>query len=100
MATTETEGYVGRRIPPLESAKYLRGRGKYVDDIQLPGTLHAAFLRSPFAHAKVIRVDAAAARALDGVALVLTAEDMGEIPAIVTDLRTRDAGLFSGILLP
>ena len=58
VAATETEGYVGRRIPPFESAKYLRGRGKYVDDIQLPGMLHAAFLRSPFAHAKVTRVDA------------------------------------------
>jgi carbon-monoxide dehydrogenase large subunit len=100
VAATETEGYVGRRIPPFESAKYLRGRGKYVDDIQLPGTLHASFLRSPFAHAKVTRVDAAAARALDGVALVLTAEDVSDIPAIVTDLPREEVVANSRPVLP
>jgi carbon-monoxide dehydrogenase large subunit len=100
VAATETESYVGRRIPPFESAKYLRGRGKYVDDVELPGTLHAAFLRSPFAHAKVTRVDAAAARALDGVSLVLTAEDVTDIPAIATGLPREEVVANSRPVLP
>ena len=49
MATTETERtpYIGQRVPRVEDGKYLRGTGQYVDDISLPGMLHAAFVRSP-----------------------------------------------------
>jgi carbon-monoxide dehydrogenase large subunit len=78
MAATETERapYVGQRIKRVEDPKYLRGRATYVDDVALPGMLHAAFLRSPYAHARVTGVDVEAARALSGVVDVLTA---GEI---------------------
>lgn len=78
MATTESERqpYVGQRILRVEDGKYLRGTGQFVDDISLPGMLHAAFLRSPFAHAKVTRVDAEAARALPGVVDVILPADV------------------------
>jgi carbon-monoxide dehydrogenase large subunit len=59
--------------PPL-----LRGEGRYVDDIQLPGMLHAAFVRSPYAHARVGRIDKSAALALSGVHAVLEYTDLPE----------------------
>src|SRR5439155_19238713 len=56
--------------------RILTGRGRYVDDVSLPGLLHAAFLRSPYAHARINALDSAAARAMPGVIAVLTGADM------------------------
>jgi carbon-monoxide dehydrogenase large subunit len=100
MAQVETTPYVGRRIPRLEDARLLRGRGRYVDDIQLPGMLDAAFLRSPHAHARVTSINAEAARSHDGVVLVLTAEDVGDIPAIATGLPREDVVANNRPVLP
>ena len=58
-----------------EDPALLRGQGRYIDDIHLPGMLHAAFVRSPFAHAKVGRIDKSAALAIPGVHAVLVFED-------------------------
>lgn len=70
------EGWVGRSLPRVEDAALLTGRGRYFDDCGAPpGTLQAAILRSPHAHARILGVDAAKARALPGVAAVLTGED-------------------------
>jgi carbon-monoxide dehydrogenase large subunit len=63
---------IGRRIPRIEDPALLRGQACFVDDIELPGLLHAAFLRSPLAHARIRRIDAAGARAAPGVRAVLT----------------------------
>ncbi|MDH3241667.1 MAG: xanthine dehydrogenase family protein molybdopterin-binding subunit [Alphaproteobacteria bacterium] len=60
----------------LEDAALLRGRGRFIDDIVLPGMLEAAFVRSPHAHAKITGIDAEAARALPGVHAVLTRDDL------------------------
>ena len=101
MAATETpRPYVGQSILRLEDARLLRGRASYVDDVRLPGMLHAAFLRSPFAHASITRIDAAAARDHEAVALVLTAEDVTEIPAIVTDLPREEVVANNRPVLP
>src|SRR5881397_3691047 len=78
--TTRT---VGARIPRNEDPRLLQGRGCFVDDIQPAGVLHAAVLRSPYAHARIVAIDATRARALPGVALVLTAAEPG-----ARDLRT------------
>src|SRR3954465_3434092 len=67
---------VGTRAKRIEDPALLRGKGRYVDDIELPGLLHAAFLRSPHAHALIRSIDAAAARAMPGVLAVLTADDV------------------------
>ncbi|NKC33513.1 xanthine dehydrogenase family protein molybdopterin-binding subunit [Falsiroseomonas selenitidurans] len=67
---------VGRDVARVEDAALIRGRGRFVDDIAPPGALHAAFLRSPHAHARILRVDTAAARALPGVQAVLLADDL------------------------
>ena len=69
--------YVGRPIERVEDATLLAGSGKYADDMPiLPGTLHAAVLRSPHAHAEIRAIDVARAEALAGVIRVLTGEDI------------------------
>ena len=60
----------------IEDPPLLRGQARFVDDIRLPGTLHAAFLRSPLAHAEIAGVDARAARAAPGVDAVWTLDDL------------------------
>src|SRR5258706_3738656 len=69
-------GTFGRSIARIEDEDLLRGKGRYVDDIALPGMLHAAFLRSPHAHAMIRAIDASRARALEGVHAVYTLEDL------------------------
>ena len=76
MTAIAAERYTGASIKRSEDPRILTGAGRYVDDIKLPGMLHAAFVRSPLAHARVISVDAEAARALPGVVAVLTGADL------------------------
>lgn len=68
--------YVGSRVARVEDARLLTGRGSYVADVQRPGTLHAAFVRSPHARARVIGIDATRAMQLVGVHAVFTAADL------------------------
>src|SRR5437870_12064086 len=68
--------YTGMRIKRLEDPRLLTGRGRYLDDLGLPRMLFASFVRSPYAHARIVRIDAAAARALPGVVAVVTADDL------------------------
>jgi carbon-monoxide dehydrogenase large subunit len=66
----------GARVKRLEDPALLTGRGRFVDDVKLAGTLEACFVRSPYAHAKIRAIDATAARALPGVHAVLLASDL------------------------
>ncbi len=70
-----TSPSLGSSLPRKEDYRLLTGRGRYVSDLVVPGMLHAAFVRSPFAHAMVNGVDASAALAVPGVVTVLTADD-------------------------
>jgi carbon-monoxide dehydrogenase large subunit len=70
---------IGAAVTRVEDERLLRGRGRYLDDLHLPGALAVAFLRSPHAHALISRVDAAAARQHPGVVAVLTADDLGPV---------------------
>ena len=72
MTAIAAERYTGASIKRSEDPRILTGAGRYVDDIKLPGMLHAAFVRSPMAHGRVLSVDASAARELPGVVAVLT----------------------------
>ena len=67
---------VGARLPREDAAEKAVGAAQYLDDIQLPGMLHTAFVLSPLAHARIVAVDAEAARAHPGVHGVLTGEDL------------------------
>ncbi|MGG5823793.1 xanthine dehydrogenase family protein molybdopterin-binding subunit [Falsiroseomonas sp. HW251] len=83
---------LGRPFRRVEDPRLLTGGGRYTADLVPPGVLHAVFLRSPYAHARVLGVDAAAARAMPGVAAVITAEDaaaLGHNPAL-TEIRFPD----------
>ena len=70
--TGTDDRWVGRALRRVEDPLLLRGRGLYVDDVQLPGTVHVAFVRSPHAHARIRRLDLAAARESPGVVLVVS----------------------------
>jgi carbon-monoxide dehydrogenase large subunit len=74
---------VGRSVARLEDEPLLRGEGRFIDDIRLPGMLHAAFVRSPHAHAAIRRIDRSAALALPGVHAVLTRDDL--MPHLATE---------------
>jgi carbon-monoxide dehydrogenase large subunit len=71
--TSEAGNPIGfGRMVRKEDARFLRGEGNYVDDLNLPGMLHSAILRSPFAHARIVSIDTSAAEALEGVHAVIT----------------------------
>ena len=67
---------VGARVMRVEDPRILTGRGRYVDDVVLPDMLHAAFLRSPIPHGRLLGVDASEARRLQGVVAVYTGEEI------------------------
>jgi carbon-monoxide dehydrogenase large subunit len=81
----EERSWVGKSIRRVEDPRFLRGRGGYVDDMTLPRMLHAAVLRSPHPHARITRVDTAAAKAAPGVVAVVTGEDAAELCAPMPD---------------
>ena len=70
---------IGRKMLRPEDATLLRGRARFVDDIELPGLMHVAFLRSPLAHARLRGIDCAAARQAPGVHAVLTHADLRRV---------------------
>ncbi len=79
----EATVWAGRRLRRLEDPKLLQGRGAYVDDLAPEGTLHVAFVRSPHAHARVVRVDPTSAERAEGVVAVVTADHLppARVPA-------------------
>jgi carbon-monoxide dehydrogenase large subunit len=70
------EGRIGQRFRRLEDLPLLLGRGRFVDDIRIPGILHVAFVRSQHAHATILSIDAEAARSAPGIHAVLTLDDL------------------------
>ena len=69
--------YLNARVTRNEDARLLTCRALFVDDVQLPGMLHVAFVRSEYAHGRIVRIDASAARSRTGVRAVFTADDLG-----------------------
>jgi carbon-monoxide dehydrogenase large subunit len=92
-APTRT-AWTGRALPRFEDERFLTGEAKYVDDLQVPGVLHAAFVRSPVAHGRLRAVDADAARSAPGVYLVLTAveiaDEVGSFPINPLEADVRE----------
>jgi carbon-monoxide dehydrogenase large subunit len=70
--------FIGKPIPRSEDARLLTGQALFVDDVHLPNMAFVAFLRSPYAHARITGIDTSAAEALDGVIAVHTAESLGD----------------------
>ena len=89
----QQQRYVGAALSPRETRKLVLGRGSYVGDLSVPGMLHAAFVRSPHAHARLGRIDIDAARRAPGVAAVLTGDNLARMTAPL-----RIAPLIEGLL--
>src|SRR5881394_2161771 len=75
---TPLKGNIGDSIRRKEDDRFIRGRGNYVDDIALPGMLHMAIHRSPFAHARIKSIKTEAAQAVPGVVAVVTGDLLAE----------------------
>ena len=71
--------YIGKTVPRPNAAKLVQGRGRYVDDIELPRMVHVAFVRSPVAHARISGLDAEAAKGVRGVLRVFTGAELAEV---------------------
>jgi carbon-monoxide dehydrogenase large subunit len=78
MATEPVIRGIGHSVERKEDARFIRGKGTYVDDVTLPGMLHMELLRAPFAHARIRSIDTSAATALPGVVAVVTGDLMAE----------------------
>lgn len=73
--------YIGRSVSRPNAKRLLEGKGRYITDLVLPRMLHAAFVRSPYAHGQIVSIDIEEAKALAGVRAVLTGEDLAAICA-------------------
>ncbi|TML13887.1 MAG: hypothetical protein E6G39_09155, partial [Actinobacteria bacterium] len=76
---TRSMRYVGTSVRRSEDPRLLTGRGRFVDDLRLPHMVHASFLHSPHAHARICAIDVGAARRAPGVVAVLTGSDLAAV---------------------
>src|SRR5438067_2466064 len=83
MIVQKSKGYIGRSLKRVEDPRLIKGIATYVDDIQLPGLLHAAILRSPYAHAKILSIKTDAAKAFPGVCGVFVGADVNRACGLV-----------------
>ena len=81
---------IGARVKRVEDPQFLTGQTNYVDDIRLPGMLHAAFVRSPHAHARIVGWKVAAALALPGVLGIMTGEEAAKLTTPIRADSTFD----------
>jgi CO/xanthine dehydrogenase Mo-binding subunit len=84
-----TTRYFGERITRNEDPRLLTGRAVFIDDIDLPGMLHIALLRSPVAHARLKSINTSRAKERAGVVAVYTASDMGDAWSLVRSSSRR-----------
>jgi aerobic carbon-monoxide dehydrogenase large subunit len=84
---------IGSSVLRLEDEPLLRGNGRYVDDLRVPGVLHVAFVRSPHPHALILGVEKDAALALPGVHAVLTLDDIAAVMVARRMLRKSNSGI-------
>ncbi len=90
--TSPEVGGMGHSVKRKEDARFIRGKGTYVDDIQLPGMVYLDIVRSPFAHAKIKKIDTSKATAIPGVAAVITGETLAGyklhwMPTLMSDTQ-------------
>ena len=98
MATVAPERLFGKSIKRREDPRFITGRGNYVDDVRLPGMTYAAFVRSPHAHARIRRIDTAAAAKHAGVVAVFTGKDMTGVNSLPCGWDLRKAKNIPGVV--
>ncbi|AYQ32975.1 xanthine dehydrogenase family protein molybdopterin-binding subunit [Runella sp. SP2] len=69
--------FIGKSVKRVEDKRFITGKGRYTDDINLPGMTHAYILRSPYAHARIRSIDTSAAAAMQGVVTIMTGDEVG-----------------------
>ncbi len=77
-----TNGLIGKSVKRVEDKRFITGHGNYVDNIILPGQTHAAFVRSDYAHAKIVSVDVTGAKAMPGVVAIYTGADVADVNGV------------------
>jgi carbon-monoxide dehydrogenase large subunit len=92
LKTSADVGGMGHSIRRKEDPRFIRGKGTYVDDVQLPGMLWLDIVRSPHAHARIVRIDTARALAVPGVLAVITGKDLEKynlhwMPTLMSDTQ-------------
>jgi carbon-monoxide dehydrogenase large subunit len=92
LRTTADVGGMGHSLRRKEDPRFIRGKGTYVDDVQLPGMLWLDLVRSPHAHAKIVKIDASRALATPGVIAVITGKDLEKynlhwMPTLMSDTQ-------------
>lgn len=92
--------YIGRSVPRPDAKRLLEGRGQYVDDIQLPRMVYAAFVRSDQAHARILSIDTTEAGAAPGVVAVYTGRDLVDVVSPYVGVLTHLQGLRSPPQMP
>ena len=90
----QTSNYVGQRVKRTEDPRLIKGLAHYVDDIRLPDTLHVAFVRSVYAHARITNIDTSEALKSPGVVAVYTGQDVAKIGPVPC------AGALPGLKVP
>src|SRR6202000_405721 len=84
---------MGHRMKRKEDPRFIQGKGRYVDDVKLPGMVYMDIVRSPYAHAKILKIDASLALAMPGVLAVITGEDLKKagnlhwMPTLMSDTQ-------------
>jgi carbon-monoxide dehydrogenase large subunit len=84
---------MGHRMKRKEDPRFIQGKGRYVDDVKLPGMVYMDIVRSPYAHAKIVKIDAREALAMPGVLAVITGEDLKKagnlhwMPTLMSDTQ-------------
>jgi aerobic carbon-monoxide dehydrogenase large subunit len=78
-ALDRPNSYIGRSVPRPNLARLLEGRGQYVSDMTLPRMGHVVYVRSPYAHAKILSIDSTAARAMPGVMAIVTGPELAKV---------------------
>jgi carbon-monoxide dehydrogenase large subunit len=94
-ALDRPNSYIGRAVPRPNLARLTQGRGQYVSDVVLPRMAHAAFVRSPHAHARIVRIDKAAAEKAPGVLAVVTGAELAKVMTPWVGVLTHLKGLKS-----
>src|SRR4029453_8083628 len=90
--TSPEIGGMGHSVKRKEDARFIRGKGNYVDDVRLPGMIWLDIVRSPYAHAKIIKIDTSKALAIPGVLAVITGQDLAKynlhwMPTLISDTQ-------------
>jgi aerobic carbon-monoxide dehydrogenase large subunit len=94
-ALDRPNSYIGRSVPRPNLARLTQGRGQYVSDVVLPRMVHVAFVRSPHAHARIVKVETTAARKAPGVVAVVTGAELAKVITPWVGVLTHLKGLKS-----